>query len=143
MGSDSLFCLLQILSVHFVGSAWPHTLQLSCTHTLQLNDSSFTGTFLLVVVWLSIIGADFLRKHRLLVDITGCHLLIPSLTALIFCSASSFPSTKISLVSPNCPFQALLLQYLRIVTSSSIPLAPAPGILYSTFLASLPGCTIF
>lgn len=100
----------------------------SWTRTLQLNGFTFTGTFQLLDVRLPIIGADFLRKHKLLVDIARRHLLLPSLTSSIPCSPSSFPSLQISTVSPACLFLSLLKWYPRITTPVFNNASPSHGI---------------
>lgn len=76
----------------------------SLDHTIQFKGHGITASFILAVVQRLIMGADFIQKHRLLVDIFGCRLLLPSLSASIPCTSSGFPSCNISQVSSNSSF---------------------------------------
>lgn len=97
----------------------------SVVKTLQLRGHLFTYTFMLVAVHQPILGVDILRKHKLLIDVAGRRLLLPSLSHSIPCSETTLPSASVSLVSPFCPFSDLLKQFPRITrpvfNASTVP----------------------
>lgn len=74
----------------------------------------FTGNFLLALAQCPVISADFLHKHKLLVDVSSRHLLLLGLTSSIPCCSTTASPSFLSLVSSTCT--SLLHKYPRILS---------------------------
>ena len=99
---------------------------------LQFGSRRFEWNFLLANVSMPILGADFLREHRLLVDVAGARLLdasslepIPTVTSV---PANTKSQLYTALLSTTEEFRDLLAEYPDVVWSkgfsASIPKHP-------------------
>lgn len=104
----------------------------SCIHTygektLQLNlglRRNYTWTFVVADVKRSIIGADFLRHHNILVDLRGGRL-IDGLTKLSIKALSTYASdSSIHIINEKHPFVDILKQYPDIQRPMSMKKPP-------------------
>lgn len=68
----------------------------SSTQNADLSMRPFTAHSISLVQQ-PIIGADFLHKHRILNDLSGCCLLLPGLTSSVLCSTLDCPPPHVSL----------------------------------------------
>lgn len=99
-------------------------------HSLQLRQHCFMA-LLLTDVECSILGANFLKKHKLLVDVSRCRLLLPDLLSSVPCSPSSSTSPSLYLMShDNEPYFRLLCEYLWIKDRVFSAQTPAHGIFH-------------
>src|SRR5699024_1128749 len=96
------------------------------TYGLSLNlglRREFICDFVVAAVPYAIIGADFLQKFNLLVDIANKRLMdnVTSLHSKGFPSSSSLQYQRISSISPSIkdPIRALLAKYQRITIPRS------------------------
>lgn len=115
----------------------------SVQKTLELRGHRFMDDFMLAAVQQLILGANFLRKHRLLIDVAGWRLLLPFLTCFIPCMDATFPSASVSLVGASGPFLSLLNEFLQILHPIFNEFMPPHGVQHRILPRGSPsGCTL-
>ena len=113
---------------------------------LQFGSRRFEWNFLLANVSMPILGADFLREHRLLVDVAGARLLdalslepIPTVTSV---PANTKSQLYTALLSTTKEFRDLLAEYPDVVSSKGFS-ASTPKHPIRHTVPTVPGPPVF
>ena len=99
------------------------------TMLLQLHDRKFTATFITADVPAAILGADFLRDNRLLVDMGNRCLIDTRDYGLLPCTTATNTHHSISVVdAPPCRYRQLLIDRPALTTPTFKSELPAHGV---------------
>ena len=111
------------------------------TVQLQLCDKQFAADFIIADVPAAILGADFLRSHKLLVDLGNRCLIDTRDYAVLPCTLAAQHHQRVSVVDMSpCQYKQLLLDRPALITPPSGPRHP-PTACSCTFLRRARRCT--
>ena len=99
------------------------------TVQLQLRDKQFAADFIIADVPAAILGADFLRSHKLLVDLGNRCLIDTRDYAVLPCTSVAHHHQRVSVVdTPPCQYKQLLLDRPALITPTFRAETPAHGV---------------
>ena len=105
-------------------------IQLFTRKTLQLhlNGKTFASDFVIANIPSAILGTDFLRQHKLLVNMSNNFLIDTNDYSTLPCSTVALQYRRISAAAQPCQFKKLLLDCPALTTPAFNTKIPAHGI---------------
>lgn len=127
-------------ATRFLSTPWRKFLSILCAansspirtcQRLPLGTHSLCALLLCADIDCSILGADFLRHHKILVDVACRRVLLLGLTASIPCSPSMFQPLSFTLVTSSFnPFLSLLREFPLIILPIFSASNPKHGVVH-------------